>query len=268
IDPTAAAAAVTERTRAIFVVHYAGIPCDMDAIRAIASRHGLLVVEDAAQAFGSFYKGRPAGSLGDMAAFSFHETKNIVSGEGGALVLTDPALAERAEIVREKGTNRSRFLRGAVDKYTWVDIGSSYLPSELIAAFLLAQFEQADQINADRLETWRAYHDAFAGHERAGRLRRPFVPNEVTHNGHIYYLLLDDMEDRDRFIARMKEGGVTPAFHYVPLHSSPAGERFGRVSGSLDATDDVSSRLVRLPMFQGLADERGRVIQVAMEALG
>ena len=190
IDPAAVESAVTPRTRAIFVVHYAGTPCDMDAIDAIAATHQLIVVEDAAQALGSRYKGRPAGALGHLAAISFHETKNLVSGEGGALVINDPSLVERAEIIREKGTNRSRFLRGEVDKYTWVDIGSSYLPSELIAAFLYAQLQELDTVNADRLETWNAYHSALAPLEAAGRLKRPSSRPGVDHNAHLYHVLL------------------------------------------------------------------------------
>lgn len=267
IDPAAIEPAITARTRAIFVVHYAGVPCEMDAINAIAKRHGLIVVEDAAQALGSFYKGRPAGALGAMAAFSFHETKNAVSGEGGALVLTEAAYAERAEIIREKGTNRSRFLRGQVDKYTWVDIGSSYLPSELIAAFLLPQLEHTQAINAERLAVWRDYHEAFAELEARGRLRRPIVPADVEHNGHLYYLLLRDVADRDDLIERMRQRGIAAAFHYVPLHSSPAGRRYGRSNGSLEVTDDVSARLVRLPIYHDMEEESGAVIRAALEAM-
>ena len=227
LDPVSVQRAITPRSRAIFVVHYAGVPCDMDAINAIAATHGLTVVEDAAQALGSAYKGRPAGTLGAMGAFSFHESKNVISGEGGALVVTDPAHYQAAEIIREKGTNRSRFFRGDVDKYTWVDLGSSYLPSEIVAAMLLAQLERIDAINADRLTTWDFYHQSFAGLEAAGFVRRPVVPDGVVHNGHIYYLLLNRAQDRRAFIEAMRSAGVTTPFHYVPLHSSPAGRKLG-----------------------------------------
>lgn len=260
IDTAAVEAAITERTKAVFVVHYAGVPCDMDAINATASAHGLKVVEDAAQALGSIYKGRPAGSLGHLAAISFHETKNLVSGEGGALAVNDPELIQRAEIIREKGTNRSRFLRGEVDKYTWVDIGSSYLPSELIAAFLHAQLDQLDGITADRMATWNAYHAALAPLETAGRLRRPSIPADVGHNAHIYYVLLPAEVPRDRFISAMKAAGISPSFHYVPLHSSPAGRRYGRTAGDLPVTDRIAETLVRLPLYYGMSDERERVI--------
>ncbi len=253
-------AAVTERTRAIFVVHYAGVPCDMDAITPIARTRNLIVVEDAAQALGSTYKGRPAGALGQLAAFSFHETKNIISGEGGALTISEPSMVSRAEIIREKGTNRSRFLRGEVDKYTWVDVGSSYLPSEIIAAFLHAQLQQVDEINRDRKETWALFHEGFADLEANGHVARPQVPDYAEHNAHMYYLLLPSAEDRSRFIDEMKAAGVTPTFHYIPLHSSPSGQLYGRSAGVLAHTDRVSETLVRLPMYFGMADERHRVI--------
>jgi dTDP-4-amino-4,6-dideoxygalactose transaminase len=260
IDPAAIKAAITLRTRAVFVVHYAGVPCEMDEINAIAEKHGLRVVEDAAQALGSLYKGRPAGALGTIAAFSFHETKNTISGEGGALVLNDPAMIERAEIIREKGTNRSRFFRGEVDKYTWVDIGSSYLPSEILAAFLFAQFQNVDQINSDRLKTWHQYHEAFAELEDLGLVRRPIVPEHIRHNGHIYYLLIEAEKGRDAFIDAMRAAGISPAFHYIPLHSSPAGRRYGRAASNLAATERVAEKLVRLPLYFGMETERNRVI--------
>lgn len=261
IDPTAIEAAITPRTKAIFVVHYAGVPCEMNNINAIAQRHDLPVVEDAAQALGSLYKGRPAGALGTLAAFSFHETKNTVSGEGGALVLNDPAMIERAEIIREKGTNRSNFVRGEVDKYTWVDIGSSYLPSEILAAFLFAQFQHVDEINRHRLETWHQYHEAFFGLEASGLVRRPMIPEHVSHNGHIYYLLIEAGEGRDAFIEAMRAAGISPAFHYVPLHSSPAGMKYGHTAGSLATTERVAEKLVRLPLYFGMETERNRVIE-------
>lgn len=261
IDPSAVEAAITPQTRAIFVVHYAGAPCDMDAIGAIAADHGLIVVEDAAQALGSTYKGRPAASLGHLAAISFHETKNLVSGEGGALVINDPSFVERAEIIREKGTNRSQFHRGKVDKYTWLDIGSSYLPSEIIAAFLYAQLQKLDIVNADRLDTWNAYHAALAPLEAAGRLKRPSSLPGVNHNGHLYYVLLPPDVSRAAFIGAMEAAGVDVPFHYVPLHSSPAGRRYGRASGDLPVTDRVADSLVRLPLYYGTGAGRDHVIE-------
>ncbi|MGD9980982.1 MAG: dTDP-4-amino-4,6-dideoxygalactose transaminase [Hyphomonadaceae bacterium] len=259
--------AITDRTKAIFVIDYAGVPAEMDAIARVARTHGLIVVEDSAQALGSTYHGSPAGALGDMGCFSFHETKNVLSGEGGALVMAETRFIDRAEIIREKGTNRRQYLNGFVDKYTWVDIGSSYLPSEIIAAFLLAQFEQEEAITAKRLDIWSAYHDAFAAVEQAGRARRPIIPPHVRHNGHMYYLLLDDLDDREAFIAHMRAAGVGTPFHYVPLHSAPAGKRLGRTSGALPVTDDVSARLVRLPLHYALGEERYRVIDAALAFL-
>lgn len=261
IDPTKTAQAVTERTKAIFAVHYAGFPADMDALAEIARDNELLLVEDAAQALGSTYKGRPAGSLGDIAAFSFHETKNIISGEGGALTLMRPDLVERAEIIREKGTNRSRFLRGQVDKYTWVDIGSSFLPGELVAAFLYGQLEQAERIKRQRLALFDIYNEAFADLAVAGRVRLPVAPADTSGNGHMFYLLLRDGEDRDAFIAHMRAAGITTPFHYVPLHSAPAGQKYARFEGNgLPVTDDISARLVRLPMFYELGGQIEGVI--------
>jgi dTDP-4-amino-4,6-dideoxygalactose transaminase len=263
ICPTQVAEAVTPRTKAIFAVHYAGFPADMDALAAIARTHDLLLVEDAAQALGSRYKGRPAGSLGDLAAFSFHETKNIISGEGGALTINRPELSERAEIIREKGTNRSNFFRGMVDKYTWVDIGSSFLPGELIASFLYAQLEMAEEINRRRLASFAHYMAAFDALEQQGALRRPQWSDSVQGNGHMFYLLLKDAEQRDAFIAAMKQQAIFTPFHYVPLHSAPAGLRFGRAHGSMAVTDSVSACLVRLPMYFELGDAIDRVIDVA-----
>ncbi len=268
IDETLIEQAITPRTRAICVVHYAGVACEMDTIMAIAARHKLKVVEDAAQAILSQYKGRPLGSIGDLAALSFHETKNVISGEGGALLINDPTLIERAEIIREKGTNRSRFFRGQVDKYTWVDIGSSYLPSELIAAFLAAQLEEADQITRRRLAIWNRYHAWAAPLEAAGLLRRPIVPAECTHNAHMYFLLLPSLEERTRFTEAMKASGIGAVFHYIPLHSSPAGRRFGRAAGVLANTDETSDRLVRLPLWIGLEEHQDEVTQTAQRILG
>lgn len=267
IDETLIEAAITPRTRAICVVHYAGVACEMDTIVDIARRHGLAIVEDAAQAIMSTYKGRPLGTIGQLGAFSFHETKNVISGEGGALLCRDTEFAERAEIIREKGTNRSRFFRGQVDKYTWVDVGSSYLPGEIIAAFLNAQLNDAEDITARRLAIWNRYHAWAAPHEAAGALRRPIIPNECVHNAHMYYLLLPSLEARMRFIANMKERGVQAVFHYIPLHSSPAGEQFGRASGNLDVTDDISNRLVRLPLWLGLESRLDAVLEAAETAI-
>lgn len=263
IDEALIEAAITPRTRAICVVHYAGVACEMDVITDIALRHGLHVVEDAAQGIMSSYKGRPLGTIGALGAFSFHETKNVISGEGGALLCRDALFGERAEIIREKGTNRSRFFRGQVDKYTWVDVGSSYLPGEIIAAFLSAQLDDAVQITERRLAIWDRYHAWAAAHEADGTLRRPVIPSECVHNAHMYYLLLPSLEARSQFIASMKERGVQTVFHYIPLHSSPAGEQFGRASGSLDVTNDISNRLVRLPLWLGLEPQMDDVLEAA-----
>ncbi len=263
IDEVLIEAAITPRTRAICVVHYAGVACEMDVITDIALRHGLHVVEDAAQGIMSSYKGRPLGTIGALGAFSFHETKNVISGEGGALLCRDALFGERAEIIREKGTNRSRFFRGQVDKYTWVDVGSSYLPGEIIAAFLSAQLDDAVQITERRLAIWDRYHAWAAAHEADGTLRRPVIPSECVHNAHMYYLLLPSLEARSQFIANMKERGVQTVFHYIPLHSSPAGEQFGRASGSLDVTNYISNRLVRLPLWLGLEPQMDDVLEAA-----
>lgn len=252
IDEKCIEAAITPRTRAIFVVHYAGVGAEMDAINALAARHNLVVVEDAAQGIMASYRGRPLGSFGALAALSFHETKNLVSGEGGALLINDARFEHRAEIIREKGTNRSQFFRGLVDKYTWVDVGSSYLPSELIAAVLLAQLEQAEQIQTVRHGLWNHYHRAFASLEQQGRVRRPIIPAHVQHNAHMYYLLAASLEERTRLMDALKKSGIHSVFHYVPLHSAPAGKSLGRSVGSMQHTNVQSDRLVRLPMFAGL----------------
>jgi dTDP-4-amino-4,6-dideoxygalactose transaminase len=264
IDPGRVAAAVNPKTRAIIAVHYAGVVADMDSLSQIAQSHRLTLIEDAAQAYGSTYHGRQAGSLGDMAAFSFHETKNIIAGEGGALVINRPELMERAEIVREKGTNRSRFFRGQVDKYSWVDLGSSFLPGELVAAFLAAQLEEEERIRATRVALWHKYDRAFRPLIDAGRIGGPNIPRHCTTNGHIFYILLRDLADRTAFIAHMKSGQIDTPFHYVPLHSSEAGRRFGRASGQMTVTDDITDRLVRLPSFFSLGDEAQRVIDHAL----
>jgi dTDP-4-amino-4,6-dideoxygalactose transaminase len=251
---------ITPRTKAIVVVHYAGVVCEMDDILALARKHDLIVIEDAAQAMLSTYRARHAGSLGDMGAISFHETKNVISGEGGALYVNRQQDVLRAEIIREKGTNRSQFFRGEVDKYTWCEAGSSYLPGELIAAFLWAQLEEMESITERRLALWQRYQDAFAGLERAGALRRPIVPAHCVHNAHMYYLLLPDLQTRTRFIAHLKEDDIHAVFHYVPLHSSPFGRQFGP-DLELPVTDDISDRLVRLPMWIGLEAHQTRVIE-------
>ncbi len=269
IDESKIEAAITPRTRVIVPVHYAGVACEMDTIMDIARRHNLLVIEDAAQGILSTYKGRPLGSIGHMGTYSFHETKNIVAGEGGALLVNDPALAERAEIIREKGTNRSQFFRGQVDKYTWVDIGSSYLPGEVIAAFLWAQLEEAESINGRRMDLWNAYHAALAPLEAEGKLRRPYIPADCEHNAHMYYILLDSLEQRSAVISAMKAQHVHPVFHYVPLHNAPAGLKFSRTHGALTHTERLSERLLRLPLWVGLAeqDQLQRVVDVLTQAL-
>jgi dTDP-4-amino-4,6-dideoxygalactose transaminase len=253
--------AITPRTRAIVVVHYAGVACEMDAIMAIADRHKLLVIEDAAQGIMSTYRGRPLGSIGHLGCLSFHETKNIIAGEGGALLINDRRFSERAEITREKGTNRGQFFRGMVDKYTWCDLGSSYLPGEISAAFLSAQMEEAVAITARRLQIWQRYHSAFAEIEAMGLVRRPMIPDGCVHNAHMYYLLLPSLESRTRFIERLGRDGINCVFHYVPLHSSPAGMRFGRNAGDLCVTVDLADRLVRLPLWLGLEAGLERVIE-------
>lgn len=261
--------AITPRTRAVVPVHYAGIACDMDAILAIARRHGLNVVEDAAQGMMASYKGRALGSIGDLGTYSFHETKNVISGEGGALLVNDPAMAMRAEIIREKGTDRSRFFRGEVDKYTWQEPGSSYLPGELIAAFLWAQLEEADRITQQRLVSWQRYHNLLEPLESEGKLRRPIVPEKCQHNAHMYYVLLPPGSDRQAVLNEFRRHDIWAVFHYVPLHSSPAGLRYGRAQGVLPLTDSISERLIRLPLFVGLTEEdQQKVVRVLERALG
>jgi dTDP-4-amino-4,6-dideoxygalactose transaminase len=255
LDERLIEAAITPRTRAIVPVHYAGVACEMDTIMAIARRHGLRVVEDAAQSVMSKYKGRALGSIGDLGAYSFHETKNVISGEGGALLVNDPALALRAEIIREKGTDRSRFFRGEVDKYTWQEVGSSFLPGELIAAFLWAQLEEAERITRERLASWARYHELLEPLEAKGLLRRPVVPVGCQHNAHMYYVLLARGIDRQFVLNELKRNEIHSVFHYVPLHSSPAGQRYGRVYGSLEVTNQQAERLVRLPLWVGLSPE-------------
>jgi dTDP-4-amino-4,6-dideoxygalactose transaminase len=266
LDETRIASAVTSKTRAIVPVHYSGVACEMDPILRLAGEHGLLVIEDAAQGVIASYKGRALGSMGHMGALSFHETKSIMSGEGGALLVNDAAFVTRAELVREKGTNRSQFFRGEVDKYTWVDIGSSYLPGEIIAAFLWAQMQEAERITRRRLELWQRYHEAFADLEAAGKLRRPVIPPHCTHNAHMYYLLLPSLQKRSAFIAHLRSRGIQAVFHYVPLHSSPMGRKVGRAAGELRQTTDLSDRLVRLPLWLNLEDQQADVIGAVREA--
>jgi dTDP-4-amino-4,6-dideoxygalactose transaminase len=260
--------AITSRTRAIAPVHYAGVSCEMDTIMSIAARHGLKVVEDAAQSVRARYRGRALGSIGHLGAYSFHETKNVISGEGGALLVNDPGLAFRAEIIREKGTNRSQFFRGEVDKYTWQDIGSSFLPGEIIAAFLWAQLEDADRITQSRLALWQSYHELLAPLELEGRLRRPVIAEDCEANGHIYYVLLAPVLDRRLILEEFKRSDIRAVFHYVPLHSSPAGKRFGRIHGSLKNTEDLSARVLRLPLWIGMQQhDQVRVVETLARAL-
>ena len=254
IDETLIEGAITDKTKAIVPVHYAGVACEMDTIMDIAKRHNLKVVEDAAQGVMSEYKGKALGSIGDFGCYSFHETKNYSMGEGGALLIKDKNDIENAEIIREKGTNRGKFLRGQVDKYTWVNWGSSYLPSDMNAAYLYAQLENADKINNDRLNSWNVYYDGLKELQDKGFVELPFIPNECTHNAHMFYVKAKDLEERTKLISYLKENGVQTAFHYVPLHSAPAGKKFGEFYGEDKYTTKESDRLVRLPMFYGLKD--------------
>lgn len=265
IDETKIEAAITDKTRVIVPVHYAGVACEMDTIMDIAARHNLKIVEDAAQGVMSSYKGRALGTIGDFGCFSFHETKNYSMGEGGALIINKPEYNDRAEIIREKGTNRSRFFRGQVDKYTWVDYGSSYLPSDMNAAYLWGELEVADTINNDRLASWQRYWDAFAPLAQAGRVELPVVPEGCKHNAHMFYLKCKDLTERTAFIDYLKQQGVQAVFHYIPLHSSPAGMRFGRFNGVDVFTTSESDRLVRLPLYYGLTQEdQNQVIAAVM----
>ena len=260
IDEMKIEAAITEKTQVICVVHYAGVSCEMDTILDIARRHGLLVVEDAAQGVMSTYKGQALGTIGDIGCYSFHETKNYSMGEGGALVINRPEMTERAEILWEKGTDRSKFRRGQVDKYTWVDIGDSFLPSELNAAYLWAQLERADEINADRLRSWGFYQEQLAPLAEEGLLELPYIPEEAKHNAHMFYVKLRDIEQRTDFIRFLKERGVLSVFHYVPLHSAPAGLKYGRFAGEDEYTTKESERLTRLPLFYGLTEEESKTV--------
>lgn len=260
IDESLVEAAITERTKAIVVVHYAGVCCEMAAIKSIAERYGIPVVEDAAQAYMAYYHGSAAGRLGDVSAFSFHETKNIVSGEGGALVINDATLTERAEIIREKGTDRTRFFRGAVDKYTWQDVGSSYLPSDLIAAVLLAQLEAGADIIEERIRVWNEYYRLLRPFADELSLVLPQVPEYCEHNGHIFHLLVRNVETRAGLISHLKAKGIAASFHYVPLHSSPAGVRYAEKEFYLPVTDRVADTIVRLPLFAGMTKDDVRFV--------
>lgn len=255
IDETKIEDAVTDRTKVIAVVHYAGVPCEMDTIMEIAKRHGLFVIEDAAQAVGSSYHGKPAGAIADLGCFSFHETKNYSMGEGGAILLPDISMREPAEIIREKGTNRSQFFRGQIDKYTWVDYGSSYLPSDLNAAYLWAQLEAFDVIRADRMRSWNHYHEALRPLFDKGFIEQPDIPDGTEHNAHMYYIKVKDLKERTRMISFLKERGIMCVFHYIPLHSAPAGRKFGRMHGEDIYTTKESERLARLPLYYGLTEE-------------
>jgi dTDP-4-amino-4,6-dideoxygalactose transaminase len=254
IDETLIEDAITPRTRAIVPVHYAGVGCDMDVIMAIANARGLRVVEDAAQGVMSTYKGRPLGSIGHASALSFHETKNVTAGEGGALVVNDPAWTDRAEILWEKGTNRTLFTRGTIDKYSWIDLGSSYLPSEINAAFLWAQLERVEAITARRLAIWQQYHDAFASLEAAGALTRPTIPADCVQNAHMYYVLAATADSRRGLLTRLNRRSINAVAHYVPLHLAPAGARFGRAHGHLPVTTDIADRLIRMPLWAGMGE--------------
>ena len=255
IDENLIEDAITDKTKAIVPVHYAGVSCEMDKIMEIAKNHNLMVIEDAAQGIMSEYKGKALGTFGDYGCFSFHETKNFSMGEGGALLIRDAENIEHAEIVREKGTNRAKFFRGQIDKYTWVDAGSSYLPSELNAAYLYAQLELANEITADRMNTWNKYYDAFEELENKERIERPFVPTDCKHNAHMFYLKCKDLEERSAFIKFLGENGIMAVFHYIPLHGAPAGKQFGRFNGEDVYTTKESERLVRLPLYYGLKEE-------------
>ena len=256
IDEKLIEAAITDKTRAIVPVHYAGVACEMDTIMDIAARHGLLVIEDAAQGILATYKGRALGSIGDFGCYSFHETKNYSMGEGGALLIRDAKYVEDAEIIREKGTNRSKFYRGQIDKYTWVNYGSSYLPSDMNAAYLYAQLEQADEINQARLACWNRYYERLTPLKEAGKLELPVVPEGCVHNAHMFYVKVKDITERTEFISFLAENGVHSVFHYIPLHTAPAGQKFGRFHGEDRYTTAESERLARLPMYYGLSLEQ------------
>jgi dTDP-4-amino-4,6-dideoxygalactose transaminase len=255
LDESLVEAALTSRTRAIVPVHYAGVACDLDALSSIAAAYSIPLVEDAAQGICASYKGRALGTLGALGAISFHETKNVMCGQGGGLIVNDERYFDRAEVLRDKGTNRSSFVRGEVDKYTWIDLGSAYAMSDLAAAFLWPQLQAGASTTEARRRLWNAYHDGFLAAERAGLVRRPVVPVDCDHNAHLYYLLLPSRHIRDRLIAELNELSINAVFHYIPLHSSDAGRRYGRTHGSMRVTDEMSGRLVRMPLWDGMTME-------------
>lgn len=266
IDEKKIEEAITEKTKAIVPVHYAGVACEMDKIISIAKKYNLLVIEDAAQAFDSYYKNRPLGTIGDMGCFSFHETKNIMSGEGGLFTTNSPLLAERAEIIREKGTNRSKFFRGQVDKYTWVDKGSSYLPSDIIAAYLYSILESSEKVQNKRKNIWNNYHKSFKDLQSKGLVRLPIIPEECTNNAHMYYMIFNNLKTRTDYINYLKERGIYAPFHYIPLHSSPAGIRFCKTNASMDVTNKISECLVRLPLYYDMtAADQEKIINATFD---
>jgi dTDP-4-amino-4,6-dideoxygalactose transaminase len=268
LDERRVESAITTRTKAIVPVHYGGVGCEMPTIVEIAQQRGLTVIEDGAQGLCATWQGRALGTFGALAALSFHATKNVVAGEGGALMVNDPSLVRRAHIVREKGTNRTAFMSGEVAKYTWYDVGSSYLPADYVSAVLLAQLENAQKITELRLEAWSRYHSALEPLERAGLLRRPMVPDQASHNGHLYYILVEDECTRERLRTRLSADGIEAPFHYVPLHLSPAGRKYGRSSGGLLVTEDLASRLLRLPLYPHLgAETQHRIVHRVGELL-
>lgn len=247
--------AITARTKAVVAVHYAGVSCAMDELQAICKNHNLYLFEDAAQGFDALYKGKPLGTIGDLGTYSFHETKNIIAGEGGCLIINNENFATRAEIIREKGTNRSSFIRGEVDKYTWVDTGSSYLPSDIIAAFLYAQLENSKTITTRRLQIWEQYNMVFKQFEQQGKIKCPFIPNDCIHNAHMYYVLCEDLKQHTKFMNYLQDNDIVAVTHYIPLHSSPAGLRYGRVATSMNITNKVAQTLVRMPLFYELSQD-------------
>lgn len=266
IDETKIEEAITEKTKAIVPVHYAGVSCEMDTIMAIAQKYDLKVIEDTAQGIMSTYKGKPLGTIGDYGCFSFHETKNISMGEGGALLIANPADIETAEIVREKGTNRSKFFRGEIDKYSWVEAGSSYLPSELNAAYLWGELESAEEIYKNRMDTWQYYHSQLENMEKNGKIKRPVIPENCVHNAHMYYIKAKDLDERTRLLAYLKENGVSAVFHYIPLHSAAAGIKYGRFFGEDQYTTKESERLLRLPLYYGMKEEDREKVVRCVEA--
>ena len=266
IDETKIEEAITEKTKAIVPVHYAGVSCEMDTIMAIAQKYDLKVIEDAAQGIMSTYKGKPLGTIGDYGCFSFHETKNISMGEGGALLIANPADIETAEIVREKGPHRSKFFRGEIDKYSWVEAGSSYLPSELNAAYLWGELESAEEIYKNRMDTWQYYHSQLENMEKNGKIKRPVIPENCVHNAHMYYIKAKDLDERTRLLAYLKENGVSAVFHYIPLHSAAAGIKYGRFFGEDQYTTKESERLLRLPLYYGMKEEDREKVVRCVEA--